>query len=321
MPTTQNLLEFIVALVFMNLSAIVIAVIAWRKSSKMLPKELKGADLENRTKELELADRYDSIAQKAADKAIKLQERLDTLESGQLILKIKVDEQAILITQQTTVIEAQSERMNSQEEEIAALVCELSNYRDYTNALIEQIKEANITPLDMKILPTIKDCNEVVKSARGTRGPQGRTGDKGSAGDKGSTGSKGTTGNIGSAGEQGIVGTMGKIGATGATGTTGEKGIQGIIGKIGKMGKLGDRGARGDRGDRGIDGDKGDKGDTGAFGEKGKLGDMGIAGDKGDKGDTGAFGEKGKLGDIGKSGDKGDTGLTGATGGHLSEEQ
>jgi hypothetical protein len=165
MPTTQNLLEFIIALVFMNLSAIAIAIVTWRKSTKMLPKELQGVELDNRGKELNLANQYDQIAQKAADKALKVQERLDKLEGDHEILEKKVSEQADVIAQQATVIEAQSERMNAQEEEIAGLICELNNYKEYTSSLIDQMKQANIVPVERNIT-TMEDCKEKVKKSK-----------------------------------------------------------------------------------------------------------------------------------------------------------
>jgi hypothetical protein len=132
------------------------------RDGKMLPKDLKGADLDNRTKELSLADMYDEIATKAAEKVMKMQEkydglevRFDLLENDQKILKRKVEDQDILLLEY-------SENSVKQNKKVEYLECQLSNYEKYNSALIQQIRKEQLIPVEMKTLP-LKNCEKILE--------------------------------------------------------------------------------------------------------------------------------------------------------------
>jgi len=150
----------------------IIGVISIIRAGKMLPKDLRNADLDNREKEIDIADKYEILAEKAAQKAIQLQDRLDKYENVQLQLKTdqndlknKVDNQEIIIEKQASIIEKQAEKLDAQEVQIKGLICEINNYKIYTTELIQQLKNANVVPVDMDSLD-LEDCNGKSPSKR-----------------------------------------------------------------------------------------------------------------------------------------------------------
>jgi chromosome condensin MukBEF ATPase and DNA-binding subunit MukB len=124
------------------------ALIDFIKKGKMLKRELKSADLDNEKKELEIAKAYDEIATRAVERQMGTQERLDRLEDNYFNLKRKVEEQDVVIAEQKEIIEE--------------LTCELENNKLYNSALIQQMKDAKIIPIDIETLP-IKNYNKKSK--------------------------------------------------------------------------------------------------------------------------------------------------------------
>jgi len=147
----QGLVGWIIGILATSVVSGIIGIISIVRAGKMLPKDLRGADLENRSREVGIADQYEELAERAAQKTIKLQNRLDVYENGQLQLEAG---QADLKRQ----LESQNEVIERQAETIEGLICEINNYKTYTNALIEQIKEAQLIPIDMDSLD-LEDCN------------------------------------------------------------------------------------------------------------------------------------------------------------------
>jgi len=150
----------------------IIGVISIIRAGKMLPKDLRGADLDNREKEIDIADKYELLADKAAQKVVRLQERLDDYEAnqnklklGQVNLQSQIDVQAKTIQSQAVTIEKQEAKIENQDIRIETLTCELSNYKIYTNELINQLKDARIVPIDIEDLD-LKDCNGKTPSTR-----------------------------------------------------------------------------------------------------------------------------------------------------------
>lgn len=181
----KEVIGWIIGLFSTSVVALIIGIISIIRSGKMLPRDLKGADLtnkekekvidgadlDNRAKELDLIERYDGLI---ADLTIKydtlkkeyeniknenetLRDDYIILKDEQLILREKINSQDIVINHQTSIIE-------EQKEEITMLMCELNNYKEYTKALIEQMKEAQMIPVEMKTLP-LEDCTK--KKRRG----------------------------------------------------------------------------------------------------------------------------------------------------------
>lgn len=168
----QDFLGWIIGIFATSVVTGIVGIIAIIKSGKMLPKDLRSADLENREKEVDIADKYEILAEKAAQKAIQLQERLDSYESIQLKIKkdhssleSKVNNQEKIMEKQSLIIEQQALKLEAQEVQIASLICELNNYKIYTRELISQLTQAKLVPIDMENLD-LEDCNGKSPSKR-----------------------------------------------------------------------------------------------------------------------------------------------------------
>jgi len=153
--------NWLLAFILTNFVTIVGAVFAWVRAIKMTPKEVKGAELDNKNKEVSLAEQFNNLAIKAAEQTVFAQSRLEKIEKDYNILKeahdslvAKVAEQGIILKDQARTIETQNLRINQQdikineqEELIACLRSDLDASTEYNNMLIAQMKERNITPV------------------------------------------------------------------------------------------------------------------------------------------------------------------------------
>ncbi len=171
--TTRELIGWFIGLLATSGIALIIGIFNIIKSGKMLKRDIKGADLDNKSKEVSLAEQYDVLATKAAEKVLKMQERLDQVESQSLsvgneleVLKERIEQQDEIISKQALIIEEQSKRLDLQEskikeqqEEITRLSNELRKERDRNYSLIAQMQENNIIPKD----PTEKEPEVTVK--------------------------------------------------------------------------------------------------------------------------------------------------------------
>lgn len=160
--TEDNLITWIIVGLLTNLSALIAGIIAWIRSAKMMPKEVKGADLSNRSKEVSIADQFDALATKAAERAVQIQTRLSRIESDYDTLKSEHDklstkvfeqekvirEQELTISNQTCRINMQEKKIEDQDEIIATLRYDLDLAQEYNTKLRLQLTEFNIVPLE-----------------------------------------------------------------------------------------------------------------------------------------------------------------------------
>lgn len=153
----QNLIGWIIGVAAVGVLSLIGSLFAIIRSGKMLPKDLKGADIKNEQDEANLAQTYKAIATEAAQDALSLNQRLSDLE-------IKVHEQDILIMQQAETIKLQGEQIAAQDEIIAVLQCKLSNSEKYNKKLIEQMQREKITPI-----PTVNMYLEDCDKAKGKK--------------------------------------------------------------------------------------------------------------------------------------------------------
>jgi chromosome segregation ATPase len=158
MDTAQiiELSKWVIAIGIGAIVSTITGVILIIKAGKMMPKDLRSADLTNKEKEADVAAKMNDLADKAAEKAVNLQGKLDELEKKYDSLKVDYD--------------SLKEKVVSQENLINKLQCEVNNYKLYTNALIGQIKENNLNPVEMSSLP-IEDCTQP-KKRKGHNGQQ-----------------------------------------------------------------------------------------------------------------------------------------------------
>jgi hypothetical protein len=150
MDTTQiiELSKWVIGIGFAGIVSTITGIILLIRAGKMLPKDLRGADLNNKEKEADVATKMNDLADRAAEKAVNLQGKLDDLEGKYNSLKVDYD--------------SLKDKVVSQENLINKLQCEIDNYKLYTNALIAQIKENNLNPIEMASLP-LADCTQPIK--------------------------------------------------------------------------------------------------------------------------------------------------------------
>jgi flagellar motility protein MotE (MotC chaperone) len=154
MDITQitELVKWVIAIGFAGIISTITGIILIIKAGKMLPRELKGADLDNKDKEVTIADKFEDIASKAADKALKAQGELDELRDDMQEMRENIRSLEESRDAQNTIIAENAQ-------EIAALKCEINNYKIYTSALIDQLKNANIIPVEMASL-NLENCKD-----------------------------------------------------------------------------------------------------------------------------------------------------------------
>jgi hypothetical protein len=162
----QGLISWVIGVGAAGIISIIVGIISIIRSGRMLPRDLKAVDLENKMKETSLADQYEEIADRAAQKASKMQEKFDVLEIKLEEFKHQLEEQSKIITSQTLTIHMQSERIDAQDIEIEKLKCEKNNSDIYIEELINQIKQASIIPITPKNIPTLKDCSKQNKKLK-----------------------------------------------------------------------------------------------------------------------------------------------------------
>ena len=148
----SELIKWVIGAGIGSIVASITGIILIVKAGKMLSREVKGADLDNKGKEMDIITQYDEIATKAADKVLNTQERFDKLEEKYNEIKaenIEIKER----------LEAQDAIISAQAKEINKLVCELNNYKEYAKALIDQMRNSEITPIEMSSL-NLQNCDE-----------------------------------------------------------------------------------------------------------------------------------------------------------------
>lgn len=156
--TWQNFLGWIIGVFAVGLLSLAGSFFAVLRSGKMLPKDLKGADIKNEQDEVNLAKAYKAIASEAAQEALQINKRVSDLEE-------QVHEQSITIMKQSETIRIQGERISAQDETIAILECKLGNSEEYNRVLIDQMRREKIEPTPKINLP-LKDCNKYVRNKK-----------------------------------------------------------------------------------------------------------------------------------------------------------
>lgn len=156
----SELMKWLFGAGFTGLGAVIASLISWYRSSKMIPKELEAVSLDNRQKEVSLVEQYDTIVDMAVARAVNSEERFcklegenRTLRDDMKLLGKQLDEQRELIKEQAETIALQTARLNSQgiriqeqEELISSLRMDLTVAQEYSNELMAQLKEKDITP-------------------------------------------------------------------------------------------------------------------------------------------------------------------------------
>ncbi len=170
---------FTIITIATGISALIVSIITWIKNARMMPRDEKKADLENKSKEISIVAQYEEMATKATEKALAAQERLNKIEDELErmreeidALQTKISEQDKIIKQQAAIIEQQEARLNAQQAQIASqeeiintLKTDLNICLQYSVDLINQMREQNIVPREMPKFKTISE-EQIEKTVR-----------------------------------------------------------------------------------------------------------------------------------------------------------
>lgn len=162
---------FTIITIATGISALIVSIITWIKNARMMPRDEKKADLENKSKEISIVAQYEEMATKAAEKALAAQERLNKIEDELErmreeidALQTKISEQDKIIKQQAAIIEQQEARLNAQQAQIASQEETINTLRNdlnisiqYSLNLINKMKDSGIVPEDMPKLTSIPE--------------------------------------------------------------------------------------------------------------------------------------------------------------------
>jgi hypothetical protein len=148
----QNIVGWIIGVFAVGILSLAASFFAVLRSGKMLPKDLKGADIKNDQDEANLAKTYKAIATEAAQETLTINQRVSALEE-------QVHDQSIIIMQQSETIRLQGEQIAAQDEIIAVLQCKLNNSEMYNKALIDQMEREHVTPVS-SVNMRLEDCNK-----------------------------------------------------------------------------------------------------------------------------------------------------------------
>ena len=164
----QGLIYWVIGIFGLSLVSLITGVYAIIRSGKMLPKELKGADLNNEGKEVDIAKLYKGLAAETALETLEVNKRLKALED-------KVENQEGIIKNQASTIIIQSDRLDMQDKKIEQqdeiifiLECKLNNSEQYNKALIEQMQKERITPMS-NVNMGMADCDKLSKTKKNRR--------------------------------------------------------------------------------------------------------------------------------------------------------
>jgi len=154
----NNILTLIIPL-----AGAVVSVAMLVKALKIAPAERYGVELQNKEKEASVAVSMEELAERAASRALRTQEKLDTLTAELESLRTLKDDYEVLKKE----VERLRKTNEAMQAELDIVRCEAENYRlensalrEWAEALAGQLKDASITPVPMKPHKR-KDCRNV----------------------------------------------------------------------------------------------------------------------------------------------------------------
>jgi len=151
------LIGCLIGTVIVGILLIITNIVSIIRAGRMMPKELKGIDLSNKEKEIDIASQMDIMLTNSMSKALDWQNKFDALDckyrdQGEELKKIKLEfeSQSSLINLQEKRILALEELSISQKKEIDILMTEVNNYSLWTNALVSQLQKVDLKPIKME---------------------------------------------------------------------------------------------------------------------------------------------------------------------------
>jgi hypothetical protein len=171
LENAQNVLGWLIGSVATSVISLIAVIITIVKSGIMLPKEIEGADLNNRKTEADILEKMQGILEKSIDKSAEWQIKFDKLdcearETRDKLEKIteQYDLQDQKLIEQNNRIIALESLSESQKKEIIELTAEVNNYYLWTNALVKQLEKAELKPVKMEEVEGFEPS--IVKSSK-----------------------------------------------------------------------------------------------------------------------------------------------------------
>lgn len=143
--------------------SIIGSVIAIIKSGIMLPKEVEGADLNNRKTETEILQKMQEMLKNAINDTAEWQNKFDKLDCEARNNKDELEKLQNKTSQQDERILELETIYKDQKQEIIELTAEVNNYYLWTNALVKQLEKADLKPVRMEDVEGI-DLSVIKKS-------------------------------------------------------------------------------------------------------------------------------------------------------------
>ena len=149
--------DWVIGSLIVGILLIVTNIISIIRAGKMMPKELKGAELSNKEAEIDIVSKMDATLSNSIERALNLQSKLDDLDKKLRDQNDEICDLGKKIESQNDIIKIQGDKIialehlsKSQKEEIDLLTTEVNNYSLWTNALVDQLQNVDLKPIKME---------------------------------------------------------------------------------------------------------------------------------------------------------------------------
>lgn len=150
MDNAKDIIGWIIAAGGMSILSMIGAVFAIIKSGAMLPKEIEGADLNNKKTETEILQKMQDMLKNAINDTAEWQNKFDKLDCEARNNRDELNNLKDQTVEQNERILALETISKDQKQEIIELTAEVNNYYLWTNALVKQLEKAELKPIKME---------------------------------------------------------------------------------------------------------------------------------------------------------------------------
>lgn len=150
MDVTKDIVAWIIGIGAASVLSLITGIFAIFRSGKMLPKEIEGADLNNKKTETEILQKMQDMLKNAINDTAEWQNKFDKLDDEFRQTRCELENIKEKSLEQNDRIIALEALSKSQKDEIIALTTEVNNYSLWTNALVKQLEIAELKPVKME---------------------------------------------------------------------------------------------------------------------------------------------------------------------------
>lgn len=150
MDVTKDIVAWIIGIGAASVLSLITGIFAIFRSGKMLPKEIEGADLNNKKTETEILQKMQDMLKNAINDTAEWQNKFDKLDCEARNNRDELNNLKDQTVEQNERILALETISKSQKQEIIELTAEVNNYYLWTNALVKQLEKAEMKPIKME---------------------------------------------------------------------------------------------------------------------------------------------------------------------------